>query len=104
MSQNYLQSAEELSSDVYVTPTSEFELDPNQLLKLQKRSHTIDDSGEYWGRTLKNHPQKDLEMKPSVPVDALFFKRIGDELAGLFAPYVDDCLQAGTDKFCDHAK
>ena len=104
VTQAYLQSSEELSRDVYVKPSPEFNLDSNQLLKLLQPLYGLADSGDYWGRTLKNHLEKELGMKASVADAAFFFKRIKEKLAGLCATYVDDCLQAGTDEFCQQAK
>ena len=101
--QAYLQSTEELSRDVYVKPSSEFDLDPNQLLKLLKPLYGLADSGDYWGRTLKHHLEKELGMKASVTNAAFFFKRV-KEKPGLCATYVEDCLQAGTEQFCQQAK
>ena len=48
---DYLQSTEELSRDVYFKPSSEFDLDPNQLLKFLKPLYGLADSGEYWSNT-----------------------------------------------------
>ena len=104
VTQAYLQSAEELSRDVYVEPSPEFNLDSNQLLKLLKPLYGLADSGDYWGRTLKNNLEKEVGMKACVTDAAFFFKRIREELARLYATYVDDCLQAGTDEFCQPAK
>ena len=104
VTQAYLQSSEELSRDVYVKPSPEFNLDSNQLLKLVKPLYGLADSGDYWGRTLMNHLEKELGMKSSVTDSAFLFKRIKEKLAGPCATYVDDCLQAGTDEFCQQAK
>ena len=104
VTQVYLQSAEKLSQNVYVKPSSEFELDPNQLLKLMKPFYGRADSGDYWGRLLNNHLEKELGMKLSVTEGVLFFKKVGDKLAGLCATFVDDFLQAGTEEFCHQAK
>ena len=43
----YLQSTEELSCNVCFKPSSEFDLDPNQLLKLLKPLYRLADSGDY---------------------------------------------------------
>ena len=43
-------------------------------------------------------------MKASVTDAAFFFKRVKEKLTGLYATYVDDCLQAGTEEFCHQAK
>ena len=104
VTQAYLQSTEKLSRDVYVKPSSEFDLDPNQLLKLLKPLYGLADSGDYWGRTLKHHLEKELGMKASVTDAAFFFKRVKEKLTGLCATYVNDCLQAGTEEFSHQAK
>jgi hypothetical protein len=74
---------------------------PGQLLKLNRPLHGLADSGDYWGRTLSNHLQKDLGMESTTGDPALFFKNIQEKLDGLCATYVDDALQAGDQKFVE---
>ena len=91
----YLQSAESLMRDVYIQPSKEFELGPNQMLKLLKPLYGLADSGDYCGRTLRHHLESTIGMQSATTDGALFFKLLGDQLFGLCATYVDDCLHAG---------
>lgn len=104
VTQAYLQSREKLLRDVYVKPSKEFELGPNQLLKLLKPLYGLADSGDYWGKTLRSHLQEDLGMSKSTIDDALYVRFFREQLDGLCATYVDDMLQAGTPKYSDNAK
>ena len=99
VTQAYLQSTEKLMRDVYIKPSPEFKLSPNQLLKLLKPLYGLADSGDYWGRTLRKHLLNDIGMSASTTDGALFFKKIANQLAGLCATHVDDCLHAGNEKY-----
>ena len=52
--QSYIQSAEELNRDIFLNPPKEFCLRPEQLIKLVKPLYGLTESGDYWGRTLRN--------------------------------------------------
>jgi Reverse transcriptase (RNA-dependent DNA polymerase) len=62
VTKTYLQSAFKLMRDVHVTPTDEFELRPDQVLKLLKPLYGLSDSGDYWGATIRRHFDEDLGM------------------------------------------
>ena len=99
VTQAYLQSAEKLMRDVYVKPNGEFELAPNQLLKLLKPLYGLADSGDYWGQTFSQHLADDLGMIPTTIDPALYSKIMDNRLIGLCTTFVDDTLQAGDVKY-----
>ena len=94
VTQAYLQSAENLMRDVYIKPSREFTLGPDQVLKLLKSLYGLADSGDYCGRTLKRYLIEELGMKQNITDGAFFFQQLDEMLSGLCATYVDDCLQA----------
>ena len=100
----YLQSAEELMRDVYIKPNGEFELGPDQLLKLLKPLYGLCDSGDYWGKTFSQHLTDDLGMKPTTLDPALYAKKMHEKLKGLCATCVDDTLQAGDKEYQEMTK
>ena len=53
------------------------------MLKILTARYCLGDSGDYWGRTLRQHILEEIGMTPSTTDAALFFKKIGDQLAGL---------------------
>lgn len=67
-----MQRAQELSRDVYVKPSFDFELESNKHLQLLQLLYGLADSGDYWVRALKYHLEKDLRMKDSAK-DGSFF-------------------------------
>jgi Reverse transcriptase (RNA-dependent DNA polymerase) len=99
VTQDYLQSSENILRDVYVKPTKEFVLEPGKILKLLPPLYGLSDSGDYWGRTLSNHLKGDLGMESTTGDPDFLFKRKGGKLIGLCAAYVDDTLQAGNSDF-----
>jgi hypothetical protein len=76
-------------------------LDSDIVLKHLKPLYRLDDSGDYWSSTLWEHRRVDLNMTQSAGDGSLFFRRLGDNLLGLSATYVDDSLRAGTPEFTD---
>lgn len=96
ISQAYLQSAEKLMRDVFIKPSREFELAPNQLLKLLKPLYGLPDSCDYWHTTFAAHIENDLGM---VADQSTFFKHVSGKLTGLAGTYVDDRLIAGDEHF-----
>lgn len=101
ITQAYIQSATELMRDIYIRPTKEFELAPNQLLKLLRPLYGLTESGEYWNYTFSEHMRKDLDMTQAVGDLSLFFKHVNGKLAGLAGTYVDDSMLSGNAKFMD---
>lgn len=99
VSQAYLQSADRLMRDVFIKPSREFELNPDQLLQLLKPLYGLPDSGDYWHTTFAQHIEKDLGMTRMVGDLSTFFKYIRGRLAGIAGTYVDDCLMTGNDEF-----
>jgi len=81
--QAYPQSAELLDRKIYVKPTAEFELAPDQLLQLLKPLYGLSESGDYWGRTFRFHLEQELGMQATTGDAALFFRKIGEKLEGL---------------------
>ena len=78
--------------DVYVKPNGEFELAPNQLLKLLKPLYVLADSGDYCGQTFSQHLADDLGMIPTTIDPALYSKIVDNRLIRLCATFVDDTL------------
>ncbi len=71
--QAYLQSAEPLSREIFITePVPEFELRPDQCLKLLKPLYGLCDSGELWHKTLDEHHRRELGMSPFRSDPALY--------------------------------
>lgn len=104
VSQAYLQSADKLLREVYVKPTKEFRLAPNQLLKLLKPLYGLTDAGDYWDLTMVRHLKEDIGMSQTNLDISLFFKLIRGQLSGLSGTYVDDGIHTGDDAFlkdCD---
>ena len=87
----YLHSTEKLMRDVYIRPSAEFKLSPNRLLKLLKPLYGLADSGDYRERTLREHILKDIGRSASTTDGAFFFKKIGNQLDGLWATHVYFC-------------
>lgn len=104
VTQAYLQSVDKLMRDVYVKPTKEFELAPNQILKLLKPLYGLAESGEYWGKTISEHLRKELGMETLVGDEAVFMKLMRDTLEGMCVTYVDDLIQAGSRNFHEKSK
>ena len=99
ITQAYVQSATELMRDIYIRPTKEFELGPDQLLKLLRPLYGLTDSGDYWNYTFQDHMVRDLQMEHAVSDLSLFTKHVKGRLKGLAGTYVDDSILAGTTGF-----
>ena len=52
--------------DVYIKPSREFALGPDQVLKLLKPPYGLAESGDYCGRTLKRYLIEELGMKQNI--------------------------------------
>ena len=69
----YLQSAEPLSRELFITkPAPEFELQPQQCLKLLKPVYGLCDSGDLRHKTPDEHHRHDLDMTPFRSDPALY--------------------------------
>jgi Reverse transcriptase (RNA-dependent DNA polymerase) len=99
VTQAYIQSAHNLTRDVFLDPEGVIELPADHVLKLLKPLSGLCDAGDHWARTYRELLKEDLKLKPTVSDPALFFKAIGERLEGLYATYVDDLLTAGTPGF-----
>lgn len=62
LNQTYLQSAENRKGDTFIKHPKELNLNPNELIKLLKPLYGLSKSGNYWGRALRSHLDKDLGM------------------------------------------
>lgn len=100
VSQAYLQSAEPLSRELFFSKRApEFELKPDQYLKLRKPLYGLRDSRDLWHRMLDNHHREDLGLTPPRS-DLALYKIMSDNLlVGLSAGCVDDVIRAGTTEF-----
>lgn len=98
--QAYLQTEDPLGRDIFITDVPpEFNLQPDEALKMEKPVYGLTESGDLWHATLDRHHRKDLKMKPLASDPALFIEHTNGKLTGLSALYVDDLLRAGTRAF-----
>lgn len=109
ITQAYLQSGEKFSRQLYLRPRPSdmhlFDLEPDELLRIELPLYGVCDAGDYWDATFRAHIDEDLKMTPLTSDPALFFKR-GDkgQLSGILGAYVDDCCMGGDLSFqaeCD---
>lgn len=99
ISQAYLQTEGDLKRDVYVNFPVEFQLGPNEILKLTNPLYGLTDSGDYWYHILNRHLREDLKMSPTTGFLSLFFKRTNGRLRGIIGSYVHDTLATGNEEF-----
>lgn len=98
--QAYLQSAIALQRDIYIkTNAPEFELKPEQCLKLLRPLYGLCESGDFWYETFAQHCKDDLKLKQMRSDAALRYLKNKDTLHGLCGSYVDDLLCTGDDTF-----
>ena len=103
--QTYLQSAEPLSRELFITkPVPEFEVQPGQCLKLLKHLYGLCDSRDLWHKSLDEHHRHDLGMTPFRSDPALYKIMSNGLLMGLSDGCVDDLLRTGSPEFCQLAK
>lgn len=82
--QAYLKSAERLSREIFITkPVPEFELPPDQCLKLHKPLYGPCDSGGLWHKTLDEHHRNEMGMSPFCADPALYKLMADGLLVGL---------------------
>lgn len=100
----YIQSDSDISRDIFIKKVvPEFELQPNECLKLLKPLYGLCESGDLWHQTFSDHHQKELGMKPMRSDQALFVWIHDQDLQGLSGCYVDDILRTGNQNFAIHA-
>jgi Reverse transcriptase (RNA-dependent DNA polymerase) len=94
-----LQSADKLMRDICISPSKEFELGSDAVLKLLKPLYDLCDSGVYWSKTLSDHLQNDFDMNSTTGDPAMFYQAVSDKIAGVTSTYDDDLLMAGTKEY-----
>lgn len=77
---------------MFIKPSKGLCPKPNELLQPLKSLYGLADSGDHWGRTVRFHPTQNLGIETVISNTPLYIKRIGRNLAGLCACYVDDTL------------
>ena len=78
-----------------MNPVPEFDLSPEECLKLLKLIYGLTDSEDELHRTLDDHVQIDLKMIPTI-IDLSFNCQFEDKrLVRINGSYVDDLLRAG---------
>ena len=98
--QAVLQTTKPLSRNLFVSkPMLEFNLFPDQFLKLLEPLYDLCGSGDLWPKTLQEHHRMDLGMN-SHRLDLAVYKLMVDGLlAGLSDDYVNDLLRTGRPAF-----
>lgn len=85
--------------EIYLDPSKEFELKPDQIFKHMKPLYGLSDSGDRWHFTLKKHHLEDLKMIPTDGDLSLYTKHIEERIMGLSGVYVDDTIRTGDERF-----
>jgi Reverse transcriptase (RNA-dependent DNA polymerase) len=91
--QAYLQSAEDLKREIYVRPDV-MKLPPYELLQFVKPLYGLEDSGDYWHKTLTAHHITKLLMEQSTGDFSFFFRKKDKELYGMSGTHVDDIFSS----------
>lgn len=104
VSQAVLQSADNLSRDIYVKPSNAFHLDQDAMLRPLKPLYGLCDSGDYWYYTFSSQLRNDVAMAPTISDATLFFKCIDGQPRGVIGTYVDDTISAGNKDFENETK
>jgi len=100
VTQAYLQSTDPLLRDIFITKKiPEFELEPEQCLKLLKPLYGLCDAGDLWASTMDKHHRNDLGLKSLRSDPALYVSTKDGIVNGFSGSYVDDMLRAGDDTF-----
>jgi hypothetical protein len=84
-----------LYRDVFIKHGALF-LQAVELGKLLRPLYGLAESGDFWAKRLVHHHLTELDMTQTASGFSLFWRRVGIDLVGLSACYVDDVLQAGT--------
>lgn len=85
VSSAFLQNAEKLMGDVFINPPKKLCPRPDIFLKLSKPLNGLADSRIHWGRALKFSLVNNMAMESAISDVALFFKKVGDRVAGICA-------------------
>ncbi len=105
VTQAYLQSRKPLQRDIFIrNPAEDFELKPDECLKLIRPLYGLCEPGDLWFGTLDEHLREDLGMVPMKTDPALYLEVKDGNLIGINANYVDDMLRAGTTDFREHCR
>lgn len=72
---------------------SQFELEPQQCLKLLRLFHGLCDTGYFWHETLDKHHVRDMKMNQLRIDPVLYFLDVNGTLMVLSDSYVDDPLR-----------
>lgn len=89
-----------MQGDIFVAAKAEeFEVHPNQCLKLFKTSYGPSKSDGIWYETFAAHCENDLELKIMRPNPELCYMENHGTLHGICRAYVDDLLSAGDKVF-----
>ena len=98
--QAYLQTAEPFLRDIYIEkPVPEFELGPDECLKLLRPLYGLCDAGDLWHATLDKHHRLDMNMKAFRIDPAFYYMMEEGVLKGLSGTYVDDLIRSGDQHF-----
>lgn len=90
VTQAYIQSTEALNRDMLINTPKQFEIGPDELIKLLKPQYGLAESGDDCGIALRNHVEKEVGMKTWIFDAAIFYRKLGEALIGLCATYIDD--------------
>lgn len=110
VTQAYCQSEMSLTRKIYLQPKKKdmaiMGVGSDEVLELLFPLYGLCDAGDYWGVTFEKHLVNDLNMTPMKSDGAMYCWKEGDdgEICGMTGTYVDDSLNAGTDKFQEHTK
>ena len=103
--QAYLQTSEPLQREVFIkNAAAEFELSPDQCLKLLRPLYGLCDAGDLWHTTLHKHYRLDLGMAPFKTDPALYYWIVDGILKGMSGSHVDDLLRWGDKDFRELSK
>lgn len=73
-----------------LNPQNELKIPPEKLLRVLKPFYGLADSGDYWGRTFKDHLRSDLELRTAQSDCALFLRSSAQNVDCLYGADVDE--------------